>query len=167
MNKQIKVAEIRAIRESIMLAFPDLAEDAQAVSDTMEGETDFVELVAAAVEGEAEAKAAAEAVKSRIAELTERKNRWERKAEAEREFALRVMDAAGVQKLTLPEATISIRAQAPSLIISDEQAAISAGFHKSKIELDRAALKSALQGGAQFPFALMSNGGSGLTIRRK
>lgn len=167
MNKSIKLAEIRTIRAGIFAAYPDLADDEQALADTMEGETDYVELVAAAVESEAEAKAAAEAVAGRIAEMKARKERWERKADAEREFARRVMEAVGVRKLTLPEATIFMKASPRSLIVTDEDAAISAGFSKTKVELDKSSLKSALQGGASFPFAVMSNGGVSLTITRK
>lgn len=167
MNKLMKIAEIRSIRNAVVEMYPDIADDEQAAFDTLDGETDFVDLVKKALEAEAEAAASAVAVKARITDLLARQSRWELQAKAEREFILRVLEAVDVRKVTLPEATVSLGAKPQSVILTDEEAAIKSEYVRVRTEADKTAIKKALQDGVDLPFAALSNGGVSLTIRRK
>lgn len=167
MANPVLIQNIRAVRDNLLSQYPELQEDDQALADTMEGETDYVELVARAIEREAEAKSMTEAIAARIAELNERKQRLARKAKMEREFAQRVMHAAGVKKVVLPEATVGIKVTPPGLIITDEKAAEKAGFVRLISEIDKDKIKKAIKNGACFDWARMGAPGETLSISRK
>lgn len=154
------------LRDELVRRFPALAEDAQALADTLEGETSLDVAIAAVLAQIEEYETAAAAVAEQIKARQARKKRLEESADAMRGAILTAMEAAGMKKLALPEATVSVSARPASVIVTDEAAAMEAGFVKVKSELDKAMLKDALKDGFTFPFAVMSNGGSSLTIRR-
>ena len=76
------------------------------------------------------------------------------------------MAAAGLSKVTLPSATISVSQAAPSVVIEDE-ASIPERFIRIKREIDKTAINAAVKAGEEIPGVVVSNGGSRLTIRVK
>ncbi|PWC57826.1 hypothetical protein TSH7_25100 [Azospirillum sp. TSH7] len=154
------------LRDELVRRFPALAEDAQALADTLEGECDLDRAIGAVLRQIDEYETLSTALAEQIKDRQARKKRFDESCDSMRGAILTAMEAASMKKLTFPEATVSVGAKPASVIVTDEAAAIEAGFAKVKTEVDKTKLKDALKGGTELPFAVMSNGGTSLTIRR-
>lgn len=82
-----------------------------------------------------------------------------------RALAMKLLYVADVEKLTLPEATYSMRAVPPAVVILDEDQLPDAACKFTRVP-DKTAIKSMLDVG-EVPGATMSNGGRTLSIRVK
>src|SRR5690606_21095047 len=102
------IADVQAHVRSLLTEYPELVEDDQLREDMILGETDIDAVASRIVRiiklREANAKALAEY----IAELQERKARELHGADGARKMLRDLMQFALIDKLTLPEATVSI-----------------------------------------------------------
>ena len=131
----------------------------------VEGETGLIEAISAAVDRMAELKAHCEALEIQIKNLKERHSRFEEQASRIKAAIHVAMGHAELRKLELPQATLSVRAVAPSVEVTDE-ALIPAQFWVTQDpKLDKKALLAALKAKEQVPGAQLSNGGETLAIR--
>lgn len=150
--------------ECLLTEYPELAEDEALRADMIEGSTDAFAVLSRIVATMREATATVAAIKIQADALWSRAERFERREKAMRALAQRIMEAANIRKAELPEATLSIRAVAPSLVITDE-ASLPDWAWRVKRELDRTAIKERVKAGDFVPGAEMSNGGSTLSVR--
>lgn len=157
---------LKAQIDSLMAAYPELAEDEEFRADVIEGETDLNDIIAKAVSYHADAKTMVEAIKSRQADLEERRARFERRSDAMRELIKGLMEAARRPNLTLPEATLGISAGRDSVQIDDVDA-LPQGYYRVKKEPDKTAIKKAFGAGETIPGASIVTGEPTLTIRTK
>jgi hypothetical protein len=141
-------------------------EDEQLKLDTLEGETNLFEVVRSLLGAIEEDEGIALAVKHQIEQRQARKSAAEHRNEVRREAIRALLDCAGLDKLTLPEATLSVRKVAPKAIISDE-AAVPDSLCRFKRAPDMAAIKAEVEAGRAVSGVTLDNGGSSLTIRRK
>lgn len=148
----------------LIAAFPELAEDETLRADVLEGETDINGILAKLVQEREAAYAMAEGVKIPVDDLRQRKARLERKGDGYSAAIERVMNAAGLPKVTLPNATLSISNAAPSVTVSDESA-LPDQFWRTKREIDKTAINAAAKAGEEIPGVVVSNGGTRLTVR--
>ena len=162
----IDAATVRAEIARLMEAFPELSDDSDLAMDMFEGETDLLKVVSRATKERAERLAMAEAVKAYIGDLSDRKARFERGADAMKALIQGLMDATGQEKITLPEATIFVTKPRESVNVTDLEA-LPQGFFKLTRTADKTALKDALMAGQSIPGAEMQLGLAGLTIRTK
>lgn len=130
--------------------------------DSLEGETDLMELSSQIVGRIAEIDGFDAAIKDRQRTLRERAERFGKQKEHLRAALVSLMEASDQSKLELPEATLSIRAIKPKRMVTDETA-IPDEFWKVKREIDKTALNAA---DGEVPGTEWSNGGTSLTIRR-
>jgi len=100
-----------------------------------------------------------------VTEMRERRDRYERRIEAARTLAFKLMQQAGVRKIVLPIATLSIRAGQPKVIITDE-AALPAEYIRIRKEPDKIAIKEQLARGDHVPGAELSNAEPTLAVRK-
>lgn len=163
---QIDAKQVEADIHNLIALYPELEDDRQLFLDMLEGNTGLYEIAAKAVNLKADADAMADAIKSRISDLTGRKDRFARQAEAMRKIIKSLMDAAGQTKIVLPEATISI-AKGREKIIVDDVGALAQGFFKLERIADREAIKAALDAGETIPGARIEPGQPTLTVRTK
>jgi len=154
------------MRDALLRRFPALAEDEQALADTLDGESNLDRAVEAVVSKVIENETMASAIGERIKALQERKRRLEETADTMRGAVLEAMETARQKKFTFPEATISISAPVPSAIVTDETAAVQAGYGEMVPKVDRTAIRNALKGGAAMTFATLNNGAPRLMLRR-
>lgn len=147
----------------LLAAYPELAEDEGLRADTIEGETDAHRVLGRILSAERDADSMAKAIAERAKELSGRKARHERKKEAMRILLFRLLKAAGLPKVALPEATVSITKKAASVEIVDESL-----LPDSVVKLvrtpDKTAIKEALAAG-DVPGARMGEPGETLTVR--
>lgn len=151
---------------NLLLTYPELAEDDVLRVDMIEGETDAFEYLSHIVRNIGETKALASGISDWKKTLDERLTRFERREEAFRSLAFKIMQAADIKKAELPEATLSIRNGTPKVVITDETALPGACL-KTTVTPDKTAIKEMITNGVSVPGALMSNGEPSLSIRVK
>lgn len=163
-NYILEAKQAAAIKQ--LIAKKNQLLDDDLIHDMIEGETDFYEALACVVDEINENRAMIDAIATRQKDLTERKGRFQHKGEVLRELVQEMMEIAGERKAVLPEATISLTAARPKVIIGDESK-IPEQFFKIERRLDKAALLAALKDKAGVSGAMLSNGGQTVMIRRK
>ncbi len=156
----------RVVREitDLLAVYPELAEDETLRADTLEGATDINGILAKLVQEREAAYGMAEGVKVPVDDLRQRKARLERRGDGYGEAIERVMNAAGLSKVILPNATLSISNAPPSVTVADEQA-VPDQFWRVKREIDKPAINAAVKAGEEIPGVAVSNGSTRLTVR--
>lgn len=152
--------------EQLFAAYPDLADDDALRADMVEGSTDFAEIMSRVLDHEREAKGMLAAIKKRAEDLTERRQRWERRVDAMRSLMLNLMSAADQQKVVLPEATISIAKGRETVEVTDVDA-LPQGFYSLERKADRIGIMGALMAGEVVPGAALRTGDAGIVVRAK
>jgi sugar-specific transcriptional regulator TrmB len=166
MNPRLDPQIIQQQIAGLLIEFPELAEDDILRADMIEGETQAIEFLAEIVRRIEDTAALRDGVAERIRELAERKSRFERRVEALRSMAFKVMNTADLKKVELPTATLSIRNGAPQVVIHDSNS-LPADCLRIKTEPDKTAIKEKLKAGGVVPGAYLSNSEPTLSIRVK
>lgn len=144
----------------------EMDSDEELVADTLEGETDLIDMIDQLVTAEDEDRILLDGLKARIDELTDRKRRFERRYKDRRTVIAQAMSIAELPSLQRPTYTMSFGITKPKPLVTEE-ADIPAEFFKAKPTLDRTALGTALRDGRDVPGACLTNGEPSITIRRK
>lgn len=159
-------AVIRLQIHNLELQHPEVFGDEELKAISIESETDAFEYLRtlARMIGEREAHAAG--TSGYIQMLQARKKRLEDGAEGLREMALTIMQAAGIDKAQLPEATVSV-GKAPAKVIITDVDMVPDIFCKHTRTPDKDRIKNQLKDGYPVAGAVLSNGGAQLSIRVK
>lgn len=161
---------IVAIRQQIgnlLVSYPELAEDEILRADMIEAETEAHEFLRIIERKRQEAASMAGAIAENIAELGLRQERFERREKAMRAIAFKIMETADLKKLEMPEATYSVRNGQQKLVGDANPEDMPHPYKRVKHELNRAAIKEALQEGIKVRGFELSNAEPSLTIRTK
>ncbi|UYT54129.1 siphovirus Gp157 family protein [Brucella sp. MAB-22] len=148
----------------LVAAYPELAEDEELRADTIEGETDAYRVLGKIVAIERDANSMMLAIGERAKELAARKERYARRKDAMRALLLRLLKAADLTKVSLPEATVSIGKGRAGVEIVDESL-LPDNVVKLKREPDKTAIKAALDAGEDVPGAVLQEGQPSVTVR--
>jgi Siphovirus Gp157 len=153
-----------AIKE--WLRAEDPAIDEQTLADTVEGETDLTETLAAIVRAAEKDQADAEALAAMRAKM---KTRHELLLERSRRRKARVaeaMDEVHMKRLAMPDFTASVRDGTPSVIIFDP-AMIPKQYTEERVTLhvSKSKIGEAIKNGEHVPGAELSNKGRTLMVR--
>lgn len=163
MRTDLTLAQIEAVR--IMLA--DEADDDRLLADMIEGETDAYGLVSRLLNGiereEGDRAALTEQMEARKA----RRDRCDARIASLRGAMAAVVQATGLPKIALPEATVSVRDGKPKLsIVSDD--AVPDQYQVVKRSPDKRAITAAFENVDDLPNWLTREAGTPtLTVRRK
>lgn len=164
----IRALEIEAeAARTLMLNLQDVFasdDDEQAREDVIEGETGLKEIIADAIDMLTELETLAEAVGKRIEDMRARKTRMEARVDLIRAAVASAMGVAGLRKLTLPTATLSLKPTPPKVVVNDESEIPSVFWSPQPPKLDKGALLKALKEGPVEGSSL-SNGGETLAVR--
>lgn len=150
--------------DAIFLTWPELAEDEELRQHVLASGTDFHAALTVYLEEMRAAETLCEGIQSRMRTLSERKTRLERKSDAMRALMQKLIEHANEQKVTLPEATISLRTIPPKVIIEDEAQIPDLYMILTKTP-DKRLIHSSLKDGEVIPGVTLSNGGTGITVR--
>lgn len=143
-------------------------QDEQAFLDTLEGETDAMDVADALIDKMQSDLALAEAIKAREAELADRRRRIEGRAAACKTSLGILLDAMGSAKLERPLATVSRRPGSLSVQILDEDAIPSQlRTVKTITAPDKAAIKAQIEAGEEVPGAALVRGDATVAVRVK
>lgn len=149
---------------TLIEAYPELAEDETLRADMLEGATNIKDVLAAVVDTMQSAKSMRDAIKARTKELSERAARFDRREEAMRVLAERIMRVADLRKVELFDATLSIRATPQAVVITAEED-LPDSFWRVTKSPDKTAIKEALKAGQFVPGACLSNAGETISVR--
>lgn len=159
---------VRMQIEALRVSHPDIwdADDEKLLADMLEGETGLHEFLAAAIDRMLDADAKADGIQLLIDEWKARSARFVQRSDALRALAFKLMQQAGVRKIELVPATLSIRTGTPKVIVTDE-AALPPACIRIKREPDKIAIRDHLARGEQVPGAELSNSEPQLAVRIK
>jgi hypothetical protein len=158
---------VRQQIENLKIAHPELLEDDEAWIATLESETSFEDLLTSVVRRIEDTKALVIGTKDRFEELKSRKDRFEHRVDTLRDLAFKIMQAAELAKVELPEATLSLRAGTQQLIGEADPEELPDELCNISRDLNRTAIKNALKTGQTVPGFELSNSPPSLTIRIK
>lgn len=160
------IADFRAQWHDILEAYPELSEDESLRADILDAETDFHKLIDSLVKRKLDAREMAAGAKARKQEVGERQSRFERQEAGFDTLIKGLMQFADMQKVVLPEATVSITKPRTVVEITDLDA-IPQGYAKFEKRADKAALKAAMEAGEKIPGAALVLSDDGLMVRTK
>ena len=166
MNLRANAEDLRSALDRMFLEYPELKDDETLRADMLEGETELYAVIGKIVEMATEAETISDAIAIRISALSERKARYARKYVALRNLILDLMQAADLQKIVIPEATLSLRQIAPAPIVIDENS-LPENCIRIKREPDMKAIKEQIEQGITVAGTAMGNGKTSLGIRIK
>lgn len=151
---------------SLLETYPELAADDELRADMLEGSTDLESIASRIVRRRNLARANVTGIKEVMGDLKERQDRFQRQEDAMRAMLKRVLFLAGTDKLSLPEATISITKPRESVEVIDADA-LPQGFFSTIRQPDKKAIGEALKAGEAVPGAALTFGEAGVTVRTK
>jgi Siphovirus Gp157 len=157
----------QALREHLQARYPEIAEED--LFDTLDGECQLTEALAQVIESAEGDRTMAAALEIRIDEMRQRLKRMEGAIERKREFVADIMETAGIKKLRMPQAGVSLTPRPPKVLISDEAALPPMYFaipDPPAPRPDKRMIAEALKAGATVPGATLSNSRPTITIRR-
>lgn len=162
----LDVKQLEREMASLLESYPELADDEELRADVLEGETDLENIASRIVRRRNLARANVTGIKDVIVDLRERQDRFQRQEDAMKAMLKRVLSLAGTDKLTLPEATISITKPRESVEVIDADA-LPQGFFATIRQPDKKAIGEALKAGETVPGAALTFGEAGVTVRTK
>lgn len=160
LDAQMVKAQIGALRHN----YPELADDAQLLEDSLAGETGFQEILTQLVRLERDAQSFVAAIKQQEDAMAERRGRYAHKALIYRRMMQSLMESAGQRKVPLPEATVSVVQDRPGCVITDENA-LADEFVKIERTPKKTEITAALLAGERVAGAELKNRGTHILIR--
>lgn len=160
---RFELADLENAIRNLKAAFPEVADDEDFLADVLEGETDLHAVIGKLVDQAREQKAMEQAVVGMLETLEGRIMAWRKRQEATRSLMLKLLNVAGVRKVTLPQATVSIANGRKRVEIIDEAQLPASAWVVDK-RVSKALVKDLLEIG-DCPGAAFSNGEETLTIR--
>lgn len=158
-------AEIQRIADALRAMLGD-EQDEQLILDCLEGETSLFELVRAMLGHIETDEGIIAALKQQIEDRNSRKARAEHRIECARNAIGDLLAAARIDKLALPEATVSTRMVPGRPKVSDADL-LPEDMCRIERKPDMKAIKEAMDSGRSIPGVTLSNGSVSLTIRKK
>lgn len=153
-----QVAAVRAMLESDA----ETAGDETLLADTLEGETDLHELTKRLLDSIERDEGEAAILKEQEAARAARRKQAEGRIESRRMAIAALLQCAGVDKLRLPEATLSVRDLPPKPIVTDPDL-----LPDDFVTLVRKPNMAAIKDAPVLPAGVvMDNGRPSLTVRR-
>ena len=143
-----------------------MTDDQETFLDTLDGQTDALDVLDALVIERAKASAAEDAAKAVAGIFADRAKRQVEKQASLSRMMGEVMDAIGEAKIQRPIGTISRTKARQSVEIYDENE-IPSQLMRVKSAPDAAAIKAQLEAGETVPGARLKTGEPGITVRIK
>lgn len=157
---------VKAQISQMLTNYPELSDDDEALIASLESETDAISLCELLTRAAKETDAHVDALARYISDMKVRKDRLELRSEKLRETLLKIMEAAGVNTLRLPAATLSARPIQHLVIVNQDE--IPEEFRRyPPWEPMKQLIKAAIKERGHVPGCTMSNPEPSLSIRVK
>lgn len=159
---------VKNAREQLLAIDPEISKDEKLWQDTLDGETDVLDLLREQGRLIRLDEAFAAGLKGYIATLQERHKRLERRVELRRAFLQKGMEEATMSSLPDPAFTARIQSTPRKVLIEEgreKDLPVEYVTVETSYKPDKRALKAALEAGEKIPFASLDNGGTTVVIR--
>ena len=153
-----------AFRDKLLLQDPEI--DERTLADTLEGLTDFTDMLAATIKAALKDEREAAALKLEMEDNAARLKRFQDRAAYRRQTVRDAMLNADIKNITTPSFTASLRDAPPHVVVIDEKL-IPQTFFEMRPHLLKRDLLAAMKDGAQVDGAALSNPGTSLTVRTR
>lgn len=163
----LDAAFVGAQIERLKTDFPEMLADAELLAGMIEGETDLHRIVERITDRILDADTMHEAIGLRIKNLRERQERFNRRSDGYRSVVLGLMKAAGLKKLQLPEATLSIPKQATRVNVYDVNALPQGTYALERVPAAAAALRAMIEADGEVPGVRIDTSPETLVVRTK
>jgi len=140
--------------------------DAETFWDSLDGETDALDIIDHLLASMQEDEALADATKAQASELSARASRVASRASAKKKALGTILDAANQKKIERPRGTVSRLAGRLSVQITDE-ASVPSQLCKTTVTPDKTAIKKQLEAGEAVPGAELVRGPDTVSVRVK
>lgn len=165
MNIRADVTLIEAVsRQLVEMLGEDF--DPETFWDTLDGETDALDLIDHVLKSMQDDAALAGAARAQADELFSRARRIQSRADAKKASLKTILDATGQRKVERPRGTISKLAGRLSVSITDETA-VPSQLCKTTVTPDKAAIKKQIEAGESVPGAELVRGDDTISVRVK
>lgn len=159
---------VRQAIANLLLQHPELFDDEDARALSIQSETNAIDYLRSVEARRREAECMAGALAAQIAQLELRQERFLTLEKACRKLAHKVMDAAVLPKITLPEATYTIQKGRDHVVINDTASVPAEYCHQPKQPLpDMKRIADALKAGERINWASLETGAPSLSIRTR
>lgn len=153
----------RVLREALS-AIPNM--DDETLRDSIEGETNIRELIAAVMLDINEDEILCTGIDKLMSDLHGRRARLEGRTEARRAAIQKAMETGEIKSLPTPSGTLSLRNTPRGLEILDEWLVPDDYKIPQEPKIDRKKIKDDLKDGKEIPGCTLNNGGICLSLRR-
>jgi hypothetical protein len=155
-NLRVSLAHHERLRAELLERFPELADDEEALGDTLSGESDLPETVAQIIRSALADERLAEGINEYIAKLQLRRHRLNGRAARKRALALYAMTEGNVPRITQPDFDAYTGRSRGKVIVTDEDA-LALEYVRLKREPDKKAIGEELRNGGVVSGAELSN----------
>ncbi len=165
-HRDIRIAKSQI--QNVLLMLDHTLGDETLKADMIEGETSLNEVVSGLLSENEDDEGTIAALDAQVDIRGERIARFKHRIDARKKAIASLMDCAGLTKLPLPEATLSLQTLKPGPKVSElddlpEQFVDERIVRKPNLD----AIKEAVERGETIPGVVMTNGGTSLSVRRK
>jgi hypothetical protein len=159
----VNFEEIKRMADSIREICGD---DEDTLLDTLDGETDAMDVLGKLIEQRQWAKASQQAAKEMAAQYTERAKLYDARADATTQVIGHLLDAMGVKKADHPLGTVS-RTKPRQKVVVEDPNEIPSQLMRITETPDLTAIKQQLEAGEFVPGATIKVGNPSVTVRIK
>jgi hypothetical protein len=161
----LEITRFSELRRRLVEADPDI--DDRTLFDTLEGATNLKEAIGCIVRSALDDEALADGLKLRLESMKERLERIEATVTKKRQVALAAMEEADIQKILEPDFTVSIKAAAPSIVITNESDIPEPFWLPQPAKLDRRSILEAMKSGTAVRGVELANTRIILSVRTR
>ena len=163
MSKEIAAAS--ALKEQLRSVLADAETDTILLTDMIEGETNLFETIDAILAQIGGDQAHIEGIEQFESKLSARKARIEKRVALMRAMLTNALEIVGERKFEQPLATLTLKAVAPKLVVTDEALIPAKYFVTSEPSLNKKAVADDIKSNITVPGAELDNGGATVQIR--
>jgi len=135
------------LKSELLSRFTELREDEQALEDTLEGISNFPEMIASVLRSAIEDDVYVGAVRVQIEKLQRRAQRLDDRSKRKRALALQYAQEGGLKKVQAPDMTASIVTPAKGSVVIPDESKVPDVFCRIKKVPDRTAIGTAIDEG--------------------
>ena len=149
--------QLRTEIENLIRQYPEIAEDEILRADMLDGETAIGDVLTYLIRAGEDARSMRDATKAQLDNLKARGDRFGRRIDFTRALIFKILEAANLKKMELPEATVYLRNNQPALIGEPDGDKLPDEFVKVERKPDKKKIKDAMIAGTTFEGLALSN----------
>lgn len=162
---RLEAAHYRDLAKQLKLAYGEI--DEETLADTLEGLSDFPQMIEEVIRSSLDDGAMIVGLRSRLEEMSARLTRLKARYDKKRELACWAMGSSGIGKLTAADFSVSLAQGGQRLEVTDEAFIPQIYFIPQAPKLDRTSLADALKRGEKIEGSHLVQSGPHIVVRTR